>query len=181
MTPTPELRCPSCGGKAQISHRGPQGRDRVLSCAYCGSEVDLPEVRGTTREQVRETPGERTVERVTSWEGMAPGAGPWSQQDDEPEHGVLQRIELEVDGLHFDSPEALEAHLREQLPTELAEEVLDAIRPELARPQTDGASERVTEYTSVRTRCEEIDIEVGSGGGESGGLLGRLLRLLGRR
>lgn len=181
MTPSLELRCPACGGKAQISHRGPDGRDRVLTCAYCGSESDLPETRGTTRERVTEAPGERTVERVTSWEGLAPQAVPWSDAAGDVPGGVaVERIELEVDGQRFDSPEALEAHLREQLPTDVADDVLDAIRSEIARPPGPQTRERTTEYTSVQTRCEQIDIEVGDGGRRRG-LLGRLRDLLRRR
>ena len=43
--PDPKLDCPSCGGRAEVVQRDPQGRDRILSCLYCGTEVDLPEVR----------------------------------------------------------------------------------------------------------------------------------------
>lgn len=72
-TADPALQCPTCGGQAEVVYRGPRGRDRMLACPYCRTEVDLPEARGVTHERVTERPHEKIVERVTRWEGMEPG------------------------------------------------------------------------------------------------------------
>ena len=56
----------------------------MLACPYCGTEVDLPEARGVTRERVTERPNEKIVERFTEWEGLEPERG---EGFGDPEHG----------------------------------------------------------------------------------------------
>lgn len=138
------LQCPACGGLAEVALRDAGGRDRILSCPYCGTEVDLPESRGTTRERVRQRPGERIVERVTSWESLGPGGGPVLP---ERPGGFDAFEEAEYS---FDSLDAMERKLREELPEGMAEQALAALRR--AVREGDGRSgSTVIEHSEVTT------------------------------
>jgi len=138
------LQCPSCGGRTEVVMRDAGGRDRILSCLYCGTEVDLPESRGTTRERVTERPGERVVERVTSWESMGPAGAPELPQP--PDDVDVSQVSEHS----FDSLDAMERKLREQLPEGMAEQALAALRRAVV--EGDGRSgSTVIEHSEVTT------------------------------
>ncbi|MGH0029070.1 MAG: hypothetical protein ACQGVC_04725 [Myxococcota bacterium] len=143
-----KLDCPTCGGQAEVVRQGPEGRDRILSCLYCGSEVDLPEVRGTTRERVTERPGERVVERVTSWEGAEP------ELPDGAFAGDVE-VSFETDGQSFGSIEEMERHLRGRLPDDVVEQALSAMRGAL----DGGSGTTVVEHTVTTTETIDLDAD----------------------
>lgn len=174
------LCCPNCGGECEVVYRGPKGRDRMLECSYCGTEVDLPEAHGVTRERVTSRPNERIVERVTEWKGVAPelgGSGPlpsWRENRGgvgESSPSIQAREVFEVNGRRFDSREAFEKHLRDTLPADMAKAVLSRLAP--------GARTSVVEQTSWTFEKSRVG-SVGVRGSRSGGLLGAVRRLFKR-
>jgi hypothetical protein len=178
-----ELRCPACGGPSKAVFHGPEGRDRMLACGFCGTKVDLPEARGFTRERVTERPDERIVERVTQWESMGgetadPSASwPADGRGSAGSHIAVAET-FEVNGRRFDSREALEKHLRDILPE-------DAVASVLSRISGAQGGDR-----SVWTRVEETESTTVLGGARRGpdqarsrptfrGLLARIRKLFG--
>jgi hypothetical protein len=154
----PALQCPTCGGQTEVVYCGPGGRDRMLACPYCRTEVDLPEVRGRTHERVTERPDEKIVERVTQWEGMEPeleGDAAFARWDGAPDGTV----EFELNGLTFDSRDDFERHLRDLLPEGVAQNVFAELDQNVTAPKSGaGSRTRVYEYSSVKTEQREDDV-----------------------
>lgn len=171
------LRCPACGGQAEITYQGPQGRDRVLVCRFCGTASDLPEARGITREKVIERPGQTIRESVTRWVGTAPEAGVPAPSGEER---VSERVFVEEQTFPLESggptsEDALASRLREVLPADVASRLLGELRggSEAPRPGADGKP-GVLEHV-------RIEVETSGDGPDGASDEGFWKRVLGRR
>lgn len=175
-----ELRCPACGRPCKPVLRGPEARDRVVACGFCGTKVDLPEARGFTREPVTERPDERILERVTQWESEAPDPGAsWTADGQGSTAASLAVAEtFDVNGQRFESREAFEKHLRDLLPEDAVVDVLSRISGD----QDGDPSVRTRVEERVATRVLGGARRVGRQGRSRpsfGGLLARIRKLFG--